>query len=231
MFTSRDTSPTFVVSAELLFVVVDSLSFPATLAVFWIIPAVVVVTTKVMVALAPFTNVPMLHVKTPLEGGLQVPWVVFTELKVTFDGNVSVNVTPVAVSGPLLVTVMVKVAWSPTSTGFGETVWVTWMSVTDAAGFTVVVVVALLLAVSGSPVLLVTVAVLVSEPAVVGETTMVMVVLAPLAIVPRLQVIVVVPLHVAPFGVTDTKVAPAGSGSVICTLAAALGPALETVIE
>ena len=41
------------------------------------------------------------------DGGKQLPWLGVDDIWVTVEGNVSVIVTPVAVSGPLLVTVIV----------------------------------------------------------------------------------------------------------------------------
>ena len=69
------------------------------------------------------------------------------------------------------------------------------MSADGANAFTTVVAVAELLVVSGSVPVAVTVAVFVSTPGAVGVTTMLTVTFAPLAIVPRTHVTVVVPLH------------------------------------
>jgi len=51
-----------------------------------------------------------------------------------------------------------------------------------------------------------------------------------LAIVPRLHVTLVVPVHEPCEDVTETNVRPAGKTSLTTTLAALLGPALLTVI-
>lgn len=124
---SREMSPTFAAADALLFAVVVSLSAPATLAVLPIIPTVAVeVITKVMVTLfpAPGAMVPKLQVKIPPDGAPHVPWVVTTDTKVPFagGGSVFVSVTPVAVSGPLFVTVIVNVTFAPISTGVGAAV-------------------------------------------------------------------------------------------------------------
>src|ERR1700760_2999433 len=97
-----------------------------------------------------------------------------------------------------------------------------------AAGMVVMVEVAVLLAGLGSLLDVVTVAVLDSGPAVDGVVMVRLIVAEPaLAIVPRLQVTVVVPLQVPWLGVADVKVVPAGRMSVTTTFAAAPGPALE----
>ena len=93
---------------------------------------------------------------------------------------------------------------------------------------TVVVAVALLLAWFGSSVLLVTVAVLERGP-LLAVTTIVIVAEPPLARLPRLQVTVVVPLQLPTLGVAETKLTPAGNGSLSTTAAAASGPPLETI--
>ena len=97
-----------------------------------------------------------------------------------------------------------------------------------AGWFTVVVAVALLLAVFGSSVLLLTVAVLESGP-LFAVTTIVTVAEAPLFSVPRLQDTVEVPLQLPTLGVAETKLTPAGNGSLTATAAAASGPPLATV--
>src|SRR5437773_11921065 len=87
-----------------LFVWSKSDSLPLTLAVLLRLPAVVGVTTSVIVAEAPLAKVPRLQVIVLVP--LQLPWVDVTETRMTSDGNVSSIFTPVAVEGPLLVTVM-----------------------------------------------------------------------------------------------------------------------------
>ena len=76
--------------------------------------AVDVVTTIVMLALAPFARFPRLQVTVPPLGKgfvvadrVQLPWVEATELKWTLSGKGSVAVTPVASCGPVFVTVSV----------------------------------------------------------------------------------------------------------------------------
>jgi hypothetical protein len=70
------------------------------------VPNVLGVTTILIVAVAALANVPRLQVIAVVP--LQLPWVVsMGGVSVTPEGNVSVTVTPVAVLGPLLVTVIV----------------------------------------------------------------------------------------------------------------------------
>src|SRR5262249_32858859 len=71
-----------------LFVPSGSASLPLTLAVLLRVPAVVGVTTSVIVAEAPSAKAPRLHVIVLVL--LQLPWVDVIETKVTSDGNVSV---------------------------------------------------------------------------------------------------------------------------------------------
>jgi hypothetical protein len=75
-----------------------------------------------------------------------------------------------------------------------------------------------------------TVAVLTKEPAVVAVATMDAVAEAPTATFPRLQLMVVVPMQVPWLAVAETKVIPAGSGSVKMTPVEDAGPLLVTVI-
>lgn len=104
---------TLVVAVELLLSWFGSSSFPLTVAVLLSVPGVVVVTTIVTLALAPFARLPRLQVTVPSLGGdfdverVQLPWVEETELKWTVAGKGSVTVTPVAGCGPLFVTVSV----------------------------------------------------------------------------------------------------------------------------
>jgi hypothetical protein len=78
----------------------------ATVTVFVIVPFWVGFTTIVTVAVAPLAKVPRLQV-TPVFVRVQVPCVVETEPKPVVFGSVSDKVTPVAESGPLLVTTTV----------------------------------------------------------------------------------------------------------------------------
>src|SRR5436190_11781105 len=105
---------TVVVAVALLLSGFGSVSFPTTVAVSVSVPGVVVVTTIVMLALAPFARFPRLQVTVPPLGKgfvvadrVQLPWVEATELKWTLSGKGSVAVTPVASCGPVFVTVSV----------------------------------------------------------------------------------------------------------------------------
>ena len=69
-----------------------------------------------------------------------------------------------------------------------------------------------------------------SIPATVGVTTRLTVALAPATIVPRLQVMVFVPVQLPWLGVTETKSTPAGKTSVIVAVIDKLGSTLDTVI-
>jgi hypothetical protein len=158
---------------------------------------------------------------------LQVPCDEEADTNVTPAGKISVTMTPVALLGPLLVTVIVYVNVLPTTTGSGASVLEIDRS---AAALTVVVVVELLLLMFGSVTLLVTLAVLLSVPtaAAVGVTTIVTVALAALANVPMEHVMVVVPLQFPNVDVADTNVTFAGNVSVTVTPVAELSPPFFT---
>ena len=98
---------TVVVAVAELLPVLGSVSLPLTEAVLLRdgTAAAVGVTTIVADALAPLFRLPRLQpiVVVPL----QLPWLEATETNVTLAGSVSVTVTPVAVNGPLLVTLIV----------------------------------------------------------------------------------------------------------------------------
>jgi hypothetical protein len=96
---------TVVTAVTALLAVSRSVSFLVTLAVLLMVPATVGVTTIVTVALAPLARVPRVQVMVLVP--LQLPWLADEETNVTPEGRVSVTATPVAVLGPLLVTVMV----------------------------------------------------------------------------------------------------------------------------
>jgi hypothetical protein len=96
--------------------------------------------------------------------------------------------------------------------------------------FTVVLAVALLLPVAGSHEAEATLAVLLTVPPGVAVTTNVTVAVAGLLMLPRLQMTVLVPLHVPWLGVTETNLAPLGSASVTDTSVAAFGPLFVTVM-
>ena len=63
-----------------------------------------------------------------------------------------------------------------------------------------------------------------------GTQMMLTVAELPFARAPRLQVTVVVPLQAPCVGVAETKLTPAGNGSVTVTLVAGEGPVLVTII-
>ena len=92
------------------------------------------------------------------------------EIKMELAGSGLVIRTPLAVAGPWFVAIIVKVTLFPTTTGSGESVFVT---ATSAIGVSVSVSVALLFPVDGSvtPPGAVTVAVLLRLPTADGETT------------------------------------------------------------
>ena len=93
------------VLVAVLFAGFGSLTADETVAVFVTIPGVVdVFTTSAMVAAPPFARVPRLLVTGPVPE--QEPWLGVLETNVDPAGSVSTTVTPVAVDGPLLVTVM-----------------------------------------------------------------------------------------------------------------------------
>src|SRR5713226_8927690 len=93
---------------------VGFVSFSATLAVFVIRPRAVAVAVSVMEALAPLAKVPKLQVTVMvLALKVQVPWLAVAETNARPAGSTSVNVTPVELDGPLLVTAIVKVTVVP----------------------------------------------------------------------------------------------------------------------
>ena len=83
----------------------------------------------------------------------------------------------------------------------------------------------------GSGLVVETVAVFPTGPGAEGSVTVRAIDAEPgFAIVPSVQVTVVVPLQLPCVGVAETKVVPAGMMSVTVTFAAAVGPALLTAI-
>jgi hypothetical protein len=96
---------TVVVVVKELFRAFGSGVVEATLAVFVSVPDVVAVTTRVIVAVAALFIVPSVQVTVVVP--LQVPTVEAADTKVAPVGSASVVVTAFAVSGPLLVTVIV----------------------------------------------------------------------------------------------------------------------------
>ena len=101
-----------------------------------------------------------------------------------------------------------------------------------AIGVTVVVAVAELFAALGSLTEEVAVAVFDTEAAAdaVARATIATITELPLLMVPRLQLTVVVPVHVPAVVAAETNVSPAGNVSVRFTAVAADGPALDTRI-
>jgi len=93
-----------------------------------------------------------------------------------------------------------------------------------------VLAVALLLPAAGSHEEESTLAVLPTIPLTVGATVKVTVAVARFPRAPRLQVTVLVPLHVPWLGVTETKLTPIGSVSVTDTSVAPPGPLFVTVM-
>src|SRR6266480_2807393 len=82
-----------------------SVSLPLIVAVFMSLPAVAgAVALIVIVAAAALAREPTSQVTVP-EALVQVPWEEVAETKPTPAGRVSLTVTPVAPSGPLLVAV------------------------------------------------------------------------------------------------------------------------------
>jgi hypothetical protein len=88
-----------------------------------IVPVIVVVTTIEIVALAPLAMLPKLHVTVP-PASEHVPWLGVADTYVTLGSSVSVTTTPVALSGPLFVTVTLYVTFPPTTTGSELSVFV-----------------------------------------------------------------------------------------------------------
>src|SRR4029077_5975881 len=113
------------------------------------------------------------------------PWLGGAETRTMPAGSVSVKVTPVAVEGPVLLTVNDKVTLLPVLTVCGVAVSASERS---AAGFTVALALAYLFAVLGSFSFAVTVAELVTVPVAVGFRTTSTVALAPLDKFPIAQV-------------------------------------------
>src|SRR5918996_5433256 len=109
---------TVVFSVAVLLGVSGSGSFAPTDAVSVMVPACEVVTTMVTVAVSPPATDPRLQVTVP-PARLQLPWLLVEDTYCVVGSSWSVSVTPVAVPGPLFVTVIVYVTSSPASTGSG----------------------------------------------------------------------------------------------------------------
>jgi hypothetical protein len=212
---------TVTLAMAVLFEGKGSASSAETLAVLVKLPAAMALATIESVALAPFAKLPKLQ----LTAVVQVPWLGIAETTAKPAGSVSVKVIPVAVEGPLLVTVNEKVTLLPKFTVCGAAVSARERS---AAGFTVALALAELFAVLGSASVAVTFAEFVNVPAAFGLTTTITVALAPLAKLPSAQVVngfVQVPW----LGVVPINVAFAGSVSVRTTLVAGEGPLFVVV--
>jgi hypothetical protein len=194
-----------------------------TVAVLLIIPGMVVATTIEIVAEFPSVTVPRLQLTGPVP--LQLPWLGVLETHVTLPGKVSATMTPVAVLGPVFVTVIVYVRFSPTtSTGSGESALRIDRS---ADALTVVLSLSLLLPGTGSFTLEDTLAVLVIVPPSLGAVAVMVISGAgPTAKLARVQVI---PRQLHPVPLAVAPVTPAGSVSVTLTLVAVLGPLFVTV--
>ena len=117
-------------------------------------------TTSVTVAVPLTARSPIVQLSTPWPSGCasHCPVSVDTDWNpAPISGNVSTNVTPVAGSGPLLLTMIVYVTVEPSITGSGESVMVTARSAVGAPASTIVVTsVSLLLPLAGSGSLAVT---------------------------------------------------------------------------
>jgi hypothetical protein len=101
---------TVTLAMAVLFEGKGSASFAETLPVLLRVPAARgALATMLSVAVAPFASEPKLQ----LMAVVQVPWLGVAETKTIPAGSVSVKVTPVAVEGPLLVTVNEKVTLLP----------------------------------------------------------------------------------------------------------------------
>src|SRR5882762_6003754 len=96
---------TVMVAEAVAFAGVGFVSFSVTVAVFVIEPAIVAVTARDTEAVAPFARVPRLQATVVVP--VQVPWLGVEETNMRPAGSTSVNVTPVELDGPLLVTVRV----------------------------------------------------------------------------------------------------------------------------
>src|SRR5262249_1228191 len=154
-----------------------------------------------------------------------------SDVAVVFAGSVSVRVTPVALLGPLLVTICVYVMVPPAATGIGAAVFVTD---TSADVDTNVLTAAALLPAFASPVVELTIAVSVSTvPDAVVAGTLTTNVNGPTVVLaarfdPSVQVRVP-STQVHPAGpVRLVALVPVGNVSTIFGVVAAAGPALVT---
>jgi len=115
---------TSVSSLALLFPGIGSLVVALTVTLFVIVPDVPgAVTVNVIAGPAPTANIARVHVTTPA-ASLHVHPVPEADTYVTPAGSVSSTLTPLAVDGPLFVTLNVYVNVPPTSTGSGLSLFV-----------------------------------------------------------------------------------------------------------
>jgi len=115
---------TSVSSLALLFPGTGSLVVALTVTLFVIVPDVPgAVTVNVIAGPAPTANIARVHVTTPA-ASLHVHPVPEADTYVTPAGSVSSTLTPLAVDGPLFVTLNVYVNVPPTSTGSGLSLFV-----------------------------------------------------------------------------------------------------------
>jgi hypothetical protein len=122
---------TTVVTLELSLSGLESGISLVTAAVLVQVPACSAVTSKLTVAEASISRSPRSQ-KTSVVP-LQEPWVGVASCKVNPAGNKSLTCTPVAATGPRLVTAIVKVKTSPTWTLAEEAVFTTSKSVKRAS--------------------------------------------------------------------------------------------------
>src|ERR1035437_8510406 len=168
---------TIVVVVAVLLVGFGSACVARTVAVVLSVPLAVVVAIIVSEALAPLVKAPRFQVRKLLEIEM-LPCVALVERTLTTAGSRPLTATPVAKLGPALVTAIVYVTLLPATTGFGKALRLIARS---AAGPTVVLTVAVLLAVTGSNSVAPTVAMAVIIPSAVGDTVMVAVADAPMS--------------------------------------------------
>ena len=207
------------VDVEVLLPGVGSTSVPEIVAVLAYGPEAFTVATIVKVALAPLAKFPILQF-----GALHVPVDGVALTKVYPAGKTSFTVTPVALLGPALLAVIVKVTLLPT---FGVGLLTVLLTAKFVCGTGTGVDVEVLLPGVGSTSVPEIVAVLAYGPEAFTVATIVKVALAPLAKFPILQFGA---LHVPVDGVALTKVYPAGKTSFTVTPVALLGPALLAVM-
>ena len=107
-------------------------SFATVVAVFVSVPVAVALVTSVIVTDVPTGMLPSWQLMSAPP--VHDPCEVATETKLVPAGSGSATVTPVAPSGPLLVTTIVQVTRLPSVAGFGDAFFVIWMSTFGAGG-------------------------------------------------------------------------------------------------